>query len=270
MRIVIAGGGVGGRRLAGALASSRHDVLIIDLNRELCEAISAEYGVVAIAGNATDVTTLEEAEIERADVAVALMRQSADNLAFSLLAQGAGVERIIARLPNPKYRAAYERAGVTSIIDVVGLFLDRLVFEIERPTIRHVATVADGQGAVVWVAVADGSPAAGRSLDEIREDRRFPSGCVVSGLIRSDGYRLLLPSGRDRVLAGDRVLLVGTADGLTRAAALLGQRRSLLSLLARHRKGAAQREEEAHARVDAMLSPADDANAMDGEAVTEE
>ena len=268
MRIVIAGAGVGGRRLAGALASSRHDVLVIDLSRELCEAISAEYGVVAIAGNATDITTLEEAEIGKADVAVALMRQSADNLAFSLLSQGAGVERIIARLPNPKYRAAYERAGVTSIIDVVGLFLDRLMLEIERPAVRHVATVADGQGAVVWVTVADGSPAAGRSLDEIREDRRFPSGCIVSGLMRADGDRLLLPSGRDRVLAGDQVLLVGTVDGLTRASVLLGQHRGLLSLFARKRGSVVQQEEETHARVDAVLDPAEDGEASDEEVPT--
>jgi len=252
MRIVIAGAGVVGRRLAAQLAADRHDVAIIDLNRELCDAVSAEYGVVAICGNATDIVTLEEAEVGRAAVAVALMGLSADNLAFSLLAHGAGVERIIARMPNPRYRAAYERAGVTSILDATGLFLDRLVLEIERPPVHQVATIVDGQGAIVWVAVAEGSAASGQALDDLRADRRYPRGCVVSGLLRADGDRLLFPTGRDRLLPGDRVLLVGTIDGISRAADLLGQREGFAARLL-HRRRKASEEEETHARLEAAV-----------------
>jgi len=252
MRIVIAGAGVVGRRLAARLASGRHGVAIIDLNRELCDAVSAEYGVVAICGNATDIATLEEAEIGRAAIAVALMGLSADNLAFSLLAHGAGVERIIARMPNPRYRAAYERAGVTSILDATGLFLDRLVLEIERPPVHQVATIADGQGVIVWITVADGSAASGRALDDLRADRRFPRGCVFSGLLRAGEGRLLFPMGRDRLLPGDQALLIGTIDGVTRAADLLGQRQGLASLLFR-RRGRGADDEEAHARLEAAV-----------------
>ena len=252
MRIVIAGAGVVGRRLAARLASGRHDVAVIDLNRELCDAVSAEYGVVALCGNATDIVTLEEAEIGRAAVAVALMGLSADNLAFSLLAHGAGVERIIARMPNPRYRAAYERAGVTSILDATGLFLDRLVLEIERPPVHQVATIADGQGAVVWITVANGSAASGRALDELRADRRFPRGCIISGLLRAEGERLLFPTGRDRLLPGDQVLLVGTIEAVTRVADLLGQRKGIASLLLRRgRRG--PDDEEAHARLETAV-----------------
>jgi len=249
MRVVIAGAGVVGRRLAARLAAARHDVSIIDLNRELCDAVSAEYGIVALCGNATDIATLEEAEVGRADVAVALMGLSADNLAFSLLAHGAGAERIIARMPNPRYRAAYERAGVTSILDATGLFLDRLVLEIERPPVHQVATVVDGQGVIVWIVVAEGSAASGRPLDDLRADRRFPRGCVVSGLLRSDGERLLFPSGHDRLLPGDQVLLVGSMDGVARAADLLGQREGFVARLI-HRRARAADEEEAHARLE--------------------
>lgn len=263
MRIVIAGAGVVGRRLAARLASGRHDVTIIDLNRELCDAMSAEYGVVAICGNAADIVTLEEAEIARADVAVALARLSADNLAFSLLARGAGVERIIARMPNPRYRTAYEQAGVTSILDVAGLFLDRLVLEIERPPVHQVAAIADGQGVIVWITVADGSAASGQSLDELRGDRRFPRGCMISGLLRADGERLLLPTGRDRLLPGDQVLLVGTIDGVTRTADLLGQRQGIASLLFHRRRRRV--DDEAHARLETAIEEQTEADELDDE-----
>jgi len=270
MRIVIAGAGVAGRRLAGALSAGRHDISVIDLNRELCEAISTELGVVTISGNATDINTLESAEIGRADVAVALMGTNADNLAFSLLARGAGVERVIARMPNPKYRDAYERAGVTSIVDVVSLFLERLMLEIEHPAVHQVASIADGQGAVVWVTVEESAVACNRPLEEVREDRRFPHGCAVAGLLRSDADRLLLPTGRDRLLAGDRVLLVGTIEGLTRAAELFGERSGLAAFLRKvvRRDLTTTAEEEVHARLEATVESAAEEEEAPGEEPT--
>jgi len=253
MRIVLAGAGITGRRLVAQLAESRHDVTVIDLNRDVCEAISTELGVVAISGNATDLSTLEEADIDRADVAVALMRANADNLAFSLLAQGAGVERIIARMPNPKYRSAYERAGVTSIVDVAGLFLDRLVLEIEHPSVHQVASLGNGAGAVVWVEVAEGSAVCGRPLEEVRGERGFPHGCVVSGLLREDSDRLHFPDGRDRLIAGDRVLLVGTIQGLTRGAELFGERKGLAAFLRKCVRRTGEPDEDAQARLEVAL-----------------
>jgi trk system potassium uptake protein len=257
MRILIAGAGVTGRRLAAQLAQGRHDLTMIDLNRELCEVASAQLGVSAICGNANDVAVLEEADIGRADVAVALMRESADNLAFSLLARSSGVGRIIARMTNPKYRAAFEMAGVTTIVDVAELYLDQMTLEIEHPQVQQVASIAAGQGLIVFVTVEEGSFAAGRTLDEVRSDRRFPVGCVVSGLHRAESEKLLFPTGRDRILPGDRLLLVGSIEGLTRAADLMGSRSSLLNLF---RTGREKRQvEEIHARIDAMLEPGEEA-----------
>lgn len=257
MRIVIAGAGVAGRRLISRLTSGRHDVVVIDLHRDLCEAVSAEYGIAAICGNATDMGLLEEAELERADVAVALLRESADNLAFCLLARGAGVERIIARMPNPKYRAAYDRAGVSSIIDVTSLFLDRLVLEIERPPVHQVASIADGQGGIVWVTVSEGASVCSRPLDHVRADRSFPRGCVVAGLIRADSDRLLFPSGRDRILPGDRVLLVGSVDGLTRAADVFGAKGGIISQFRSARARRDSDSEDVSARLDATAEESD-------------
>lgn len=253
MRILIAGAGVTGRRLASQLSKGRHDLTVVDLNRELCEVASSQLGITAICGNATDVSVLEEAEIARADVAVSLMRESADNLAFSLLAHSVGVDRIISRMTNPKYRSAFELAGVTTIVDVAGLYLDQMVLEIEHPQVQQVASIVGGQGLIVFVTVDEGSFAAGKALDELRADRRFPVGCIVAGMHRVDSEKLLYPTGRDRILTGDRLLLVGSIEGLTRAADLMGSRSSLLNLFRTVREK--KQVEDIHARIDAMLEP---------------
>jgi trk system potassium uptake protein len=251
MRIIIAGAGVTGRRLAAQLARGRHEITMIDLNRDLCEAATAQLGVSAVCGNATDITVLEETDLRRADVAVALMRESADNLAFSLLAHSVGVERIVARMTNPKYRSAFEFAGVTTIVDVAGLYLDQILLEIEHPQVQQIASIVGGQGLIVFVTVAERSSAENRTLDQIRADRRYPAGCMIAGLHRAHTEKLLYPSGRDLILGGDRLLLVGSIEGLARVADLLGARPSLLSLF----RSATERKqvEEIHARIDSML-----------------
>ncbi len=231
MRVVIAGAGMAGRRLITRLAADRHDVVAIDLNRDVCEMVSAKLGVPAISGNATDVATLEEAEIGRTDVAVGMMRQSADNLAFCLLAKSAGAKRIITRMANPKYVHAYKQAGVTTVIDVVGLFLDQLVLEIERPEIYEVASFGAGAGTIIRITIQENSHVVGKTIQQISADRRYPRNCLIVGLFRS-GERLIIPAGGELVRAGDQLVLSTLTETAKDVAQFFETRRGISSLFA--------------------------------------
>ena len=229
MRVIVAGAGMAGRRLIARLASDRHDVVAIDLSRDVCEMVSAKLGVAAICGNATDVVTLEEAEISRTDVAVGMMRQSADNLAFCLLAKSAGAKRIITRMANPKYVHAYKQAGVTTVIDVVGLFLDQLVLEIERPDIYEIARFGAGAGAIISVTIPEKSSVVGKTIKDIRSDRRYPHNCLIAGLFHSGGERLIIPQGGELVRAGDQLVLSTLAANAKSVAQFFETHKGILS-----------------------------------------
>ena len=220
MRVVVAGAGLMGRRLVARLAADRHDVTVIDLSRDVCELISTKLGVAAVCGSATDIGVLEEAELASADVAVALMGDSADNLAFSLLAHGMGVKRIVARMPNPQYRTAYEQAGVTGIIDIAGLFIDALLLEIEHPQARQVGNFADGRGIVVSLEVSDRARGLGKTAAQIHADKRFPPGCLVAGIVRNGD--VLIPPGPSAVAAGDEVIVAGRVETVAGAVDYFG------------------------------------------------
>lgn len=226
MRVVVAGAGLTGRRLVARLAADRHDVTVIDLSHDVCELISAKLGVAAVCGSATDIGVLEEAELSRADVAVALMRKSADNLAFSLLAHGMGVKRIVARMPNPQYRKAYEQAGVTGIIDIAGLFIDALLLEIERPQARLVGSFADGQGSVAVVTIPKVGRGVGKTAAQIHADKRFPRGCSVVGIVHENAVHI--PPGPITVHPGDEVVIAGGTGTIKDAIDYFGAHFSLL------------------------------------------
>ena len=76
MYIVIAGAGLVGCGLAKALVASRHDVVVVDPDKSVCEWVASHLGALALNGSATNIEILEQAGIEKADVAVATMRSS--------------------------------------------------------------------------------------------------------------------------------------------------------------------------------------------------
>ena len=70
MYIIIAGAGIVGGELAFKLVENKHDVVIIDMDKQVCDRLYSEIGVIAINGNGARIETLNEAGIEKADVVV--------------------------------------------------------------------------------------------------------------------------------------------------------------------------------------------------------
>lgn len=222
MYIVIAGGGLVGRGLTKRLVEKRHDVVVIDIDQEICSMVYQEFGAVSVHGDATDINVLEDAGIEKADVAVALMRRDPDNLAFCLLADNFGVGRTMTRMRNTRYRDAYKAAGVDKILNIVELYLDQFALEIEQPQLQRVATLGGGKASIVIIAIPDNSKAAGKTVAEITQDKAFPAECVVAGIYRESEERFIIPRGDRQIMAEDRVFLAAATEDLRRAADYLG------------------------------------------------
>ncbi len=65
MYIVVTGGGMVGGGLVHRLLDNKHDVVLIEQDKEICDKLYAETGVVAINGSATSIEALNEAGIRR-------------------------------------------------------------------------------------------------------------------------------------------------------------------------------------------------------------
>jgi trk system potassium uptake protein TrkA len=195
MRIVIAGAGLVGGGLARRLCAGKHDVTVIDINREACERVYSQLGVSTICGSATSISTLEDAELNRAECAAAAMGNDSDNLCFCLLARHMGVPRIIARMRDPRYEEPYKVAGVTRVLNIVGLYINQFTWEIEQPEMQEVTALGQGKASIVFVKVPETSRAAGRTIAEIAQDERFPTDCVIVGILRSATGDYVVPRG---------------------------------------------------------------------------
>ena len=61
MYIIIAGGGMVGGGLLRMLLDNKHDVVLIEQDKETCDRLYAETGVIAINASATNIEALNEA-----------------------------------------------------------------------------------------------------------------------------------------------------------------------------------------------------------------
>ena len=221
MYIVIAGGGLVGGGLTQRLVASRHDVVVIDQNKSVCEWVTTNIGALTLCGSATSVDILEQAGMAKADVAVATMRGDADNLAFGLLAKNFNVTRTIARMRDARYEAAYKEAGVSTTIHVVDVFVNQLMLEIEEPHLQPVATVGAGGAAIVVDTVGEGSATAGKTVSDIAADGAFPTECIITGIYRPETQAFIIPRGSARIQAGDRLFLIAEHPNLRKASKFL-------------------------------------------------
>lgn len=220
MYIIIAGGGIAGRNLTKSLVQ-KHDVIVIEKEQSVAEKIYSRYGAVTVLGSATRIDILKEAGIEKCDVAIAVMRDDADNLSFSLLAKNFGVEKILVRMREPEYENAYQMAGATNIAATMELIVDRFITDIEEPDVRKVASLGDGKAEVSILTIPPESKISGMKISEIVSQQNFPENCVIAGIFDKSQDRFIVPRGNREIFAGNQVFLVAPKDDMKRAADFL-------------------------------------------------
>lgn len=207
MYITIAGGGTIGRGLAGRLIEAKHDVVIIDADRSVCESIYAEYGALTINGNATDLNVLENAGLEKSDVAVAAMRNDSDNMAFSIIAKNYKIQNIHVRLNDPKYENIYKSIGVTHIARVTELLIDQFIVNIETSKLRKVIGLGDLE--IDIVDLPELSVGKGKTIVELAAFRGFPDDINITCVFHDDTQTFEVPRGETVLRGGDRLFICG-------------------------------------------------------------
>jgi len=212
MRIVIAGAGRGGLNLAVYLQRSGHTVMVVDRDAAVAERAFELYGIVALAGDATDVSVLKQCDPDRADVVLAMLHRDADNLAVAALARALGAHRIMVRMRDPEYRRVYESARVDQILSETEILVGVLATAIEHEAVRHSMVLGSGEAIAVEIVIEKGAWVVGRAVSDVASDERFPASCVIAGM--AAGGEVQAPRGATVIEAGAQLLVVSARRDL--------------------------------------------------------
>lgn len=208
MYVVIGGAGMMGLGLAQQLLHQGHTVAIIDIDPLACRFAREKIGVMAFEGSAVSTTVLLEAGIRQANAVVAALRDDALNLALITLSRSYGISHIVVRMRDREFLEAYRLAQASHIISTVDLAVATMANAIEYPEVESMMHFEQGQVEVLKLPVPGGCYVAGRSVAQIAQDPRFPTGSLIIGYQCHSCANLEIPNGNTILQAGSTILVV--------------------------------------------------------------
>jgi trk system potassium uptake protein TrkA len=213
-RIIIAGGGHIGERLAKVTAKGHH-VKIIEYDASRAMALAdALDGAVVIQGDATDGDLLMNENIERTDVFCALTNDDEANIMSSMLAKRLGARKVMTLISKPAYVDLVQGGVIDVAISPQQATISELLAYVRRGDVARVHSLRRG-AAEAMEAIAHGdshsSKVVGRRLDEIH----LPPGASIGALVRGDD--VLIAHDSVVVESDDHVLLFLTDKRQVRA-----------------------------------------------------
>ena len=117
---IIIGCGRLGANLANTLYDEGGNVLIIDKNKDSFRKLSPSFGGLTVTGDATDLDILQEAQIAKADVVIAVTNNDNINIMTAQITREIfHITRVIARLYDPDKECVYREFGIDTICPAV-------------------------------------------------------------------------------------------------------------------------------------------------------
>lgn len=206
-RIIIAGGGNIGERLAQSL-EKEYRVKIIERDPERCRYLSETLNnTIVLNGDASKQELLLEENIESTDVFCALTNNDEANIMSSMLAKVLGVRTVMTIINNPAYVDIVQEGMIDIAISPQQTTISSLLSYIRRGDVVNVHSMRKG-AAEALEAVAHGdyrsSKVVGRSIANLN----LPDGATIGAIVREDN--MFVATGDLIIQAEDHVIIFVT------------------------------------------------------------
>jgi len=207
MRVTIAGAGAVGRSIAGELLENGHEVLLIDKSPRAIKVDSLPRAEWLLA-DACEITSLDEAGLERSNVVIAATGDDKVNLVVSLLAKTEyGVPRVVARINHPNNEWLFNESWGVDVAVSTPRLLSALVEEaVSVGDLVRLMTFRQSEASLVELTMGDDAPLAGTRIGDIT----WPADTALVAILREG--RVIVPQADDPLAGGDELLFVTGED----------------------------------------------------------
>lgn len=172
MKIVIAGAGDVGVHLAKLLASEQQDITLIDQNTEVLEHANSALDVQIIKGDASSLSVLRSAEVDKAELFLAVTTSEKDNLIACILAKEMGAQKTVARVRNQEFleeesTKLFNTLGIDHVISPVQLAANEIVRLVEYQGVSDVFYFEEGKINLFGIFIGPESELAGKLIGNL-------------------------------------------------------------------------------------------------------
>ncbi|WP_434457364.1 Trk system potassium transporter TrkA [Stutzerimonas urumqiensis] len=203
-RIVIAGGGHIGERLAEAI-ESRYQVKIIEMNPARCRYLSDTLdSSIVLQGSASDRDLLIEENINDADIFLALTNDDEANIMSSLLAKRLGARKVMSIINNPAYVDLIHGGEIDIAISPQLATIGTLLTHVRRGDIVSAHSLRRGAAEAIEV-IAHGDSRSSKVVGRMVGQIALPEGTSIGAVIRDE--EVLIAHDDTLIASGDHVIL---------------------------------------------------------------
>ncbi len=233
MRIIIAGAGDVGIYLAKMLYKAQKNIVVIDTDKEKLEHINSHFDFLTVEGSGTSIEVLKNAEINKADLFIALTEIEEVNITSAILAKRLGAKKVIARVDKKEYLKEENKKYITD------LGIDQLIYP-EILASAEINSIITQTGAVKTYAFAGGklslfvikleedAPIIGKTLQEVsRLNAEFDYRAVA---VTRNG-NTIIPRGDNIFKANDLFYVICNEAGISKLMKLSGKKKYVVKKL---------------------------------------
>lgn len=208
MKIIIVGGGKIGATLIESLEGEGHDITLIDREQKVIDEVSNIYDIMCVCGNAVDNDTLNEAQVSKADLLIAVTESDEINMLICFIAKKMGASYTVARVRNPEFNDK-RMAVVKQYLDISLTINPELlaaseIFNILKlPAAINIETFSRRNFSMIELLLKEGSHLDGMSLIDLR--KKYNLNFLVSVVKRGD--EVYIPDGNFVLKCGDHICL---------------------------------------------------------------
>ena len=184
-RVIIAGGGNIGKRLAMAMETSCN-IKIIENNPDRARAISEDLKhAYVLLGDAADEDLLTEENIESTDVFCALTNADEANIISSMLAKRLGAKTVMALINRAAYVDLVQRDIIDIAISPQQATIGSLLAHVRRGDVVKVHSLRRGAAEAIE-AIAHGDKHSSQVVGRKIEDIELPPGTTIGAIVRGN------------------------------------------------------------------------------------
>ena len=216
MRIVLAGSGQIGYALIKSLLEEGHQLTVIDENQDVINNVQNSFDVMTLCGNCATASALHDANIEKADLLIAVTSKDEINLLSCLTSKSINPNiHTIARIRNPEYASQMysmqEITGLSLIVNPEEQVANEIYMLLKMPGFMRRDSFARGQVEIVELKADSNSLLTGLALSQLAGTVKCK--VLVCAIVR-DGS-CLIPKGNHTIQEGDRIYVTAPSDSLS-------------------------------------------------------
>ncbi len=185
-RIMLAGGGNIGKRLAQALEKKYH-VKLLEQSKTRAEELSRDLDkTIVLHGDTADEELLLEENIDQMDVYCALTNDDEANILSSMLVKRLGTRKVMSIINRHAYVDLMESQGSIDVaISPQQITISGLLAHVRRGDVVAVHSLRRGLAEAIE-AIAHGNSANSKVVGKKVEDVKLPKGTTIGAIIRGD------------------------------------------------------------------------------------